>query len=343
MKTCEHFEDQFSERFDGDLAAAEQQAFDSHVKSCASCQSNWRDYQAAVGMLRVSGHATTSEELVAATMLGVDAATLPVKQPTRTLPLLFAAFIGAAAALLLAWLLLDSTANKQPDATVVERIVEVPVDRIVEVRVEVPVDRIVKVPVEVIVQVPVIVERGRLFAIDTSSLAMALGNASRELRTGMLALANASRAFSRPTAAPRPLQQPTVAHAERGSAQSEAANARPAASALRVNRTDDMLQLQTSGTIEELVPTLLAQLTTPDAELCSMIERRLTAIHEEALLDPDIGTSLAALPNPQDQRVLGGHALFGRSDATVEATSRAQLWAAWWQANSALISQSSSL
>ena len=113
-------------------------------------------------------------------------------------------------------------------------------------------------------------------------------------------------------------------------------------SALRVQRTDGRIQLQTSGPIEELVPTLLAQLETPDAELCSMIQRRLAAIHEEAAQDPNIRDQLADMPSgraiPTQER-----SLFGDPAQPVRTPSPAVAWAEWWNANSQLLVQVASL
>ncbi len=384
MSNCEHIEDLFSDRFDGELTVRDQDTFDQHLAACASCNRNWLDYQEAVAMLGTSGGKETSPELHAATLAAVDAAMIPTRQGSRKKPLLLAAFLGAAAALLLAWLVVgvfrNNALNITIDSEVVAlqpgesrsqnglllsrsnsgqltvraeaaepEVVEVPV----EVRVEIPVERIVKVPVEVRVEVPVErivevivkepvyieVDRGPWFTIDTSSLATALRDAGTRLGSGMEALAATRRAAPKNIQrSPRiPMRSP-VAKTARPPRQPSYAPG----SALRVQRTDGRIQLQTSGPIEELVPTLLAQLETPDTELCSMIQRRLAAIHEEAAQDPNIRDQLADMPSgraiPTQER-----SLFGDPARPARTPAPAVAWAEWWNANSQLLVQVASL
>jgi hypothetical protein len=386
---CEHIEDLFSDRFDGELDARDQETFEKHLATCTSCNANWLAFQEAVSMLGQSGGRETSPELAAATLAAVDAASMPSRNASQTKPLLLAAFLGAAAALLIAWLVVGMSSGSmsfdsmrsdralnitvdsgvvalQPgesrsqnglmlsrsdsgqltvraeevEAKVVEVRVEVPVDRIVEVPVEVPVEvRVpVEVPVEVIVKVPVEVRRGPLFTFDTSPLASALREASKQLGASMEALAAARHADSKALQQSpiKPMRSPLA------NRQRPPREPRVPGSTLRVNRTDGRIQLETSGTIEELVPTLLAQLETPDTELCSMIQRRLAAIHEEAAQNPNIRDGLADMPSgnaiPTQQP-----SLFGDPSRPARAPAPAVAWAQWWQANSQLLTQTASL
>jgi anti-sigma factor RsiW len=391
MSNCEHIEELFSQHFDGDLAPSEQAGFDAHVADCANCRASWHDYQSAVSALRASGHRETSNDLKVATLAAVEAAARQVQPAPRWLPLLIAAGIGAAAALLVVWLLpvspkdearadkslqvaIDSgaasdshsmallpgetrsvgdvtltrsatgnlTVRTQPSKpTVEERIVRVPVDRpvdrIVEVRVEVPVERIVEVPVEV--------RRGPLWTIDTSALATALRVASAELSAGMLALLHAPRPSQSAQSGPKgrlqarePVRSPvaSVPTASDGGIDLDDTTG----ASLRVQRSNGVTHLETSGPLEELVPTLLAQLESDDTELCSMIGRRLAAIHEEAAMDQNIRDQLTAMPDDQVTPRSTIPSLFSGRVEESEPASPALAWATWWHANKALITQS---
>lgn len=375
---CEHLEDLFSARFDGDLANHERDAFDAHMANCQTCNGAWAEFQSAVGTLRNVARSETTPELHAATLAAVAGAGPAVKpRPRRrTLQLLLAAFGGAAAAMLLAWLLfgfggkqtlaiaLDNTivalqrgethtaaglvvsrsasgelsVRALPVAPVIiDRVVEVPV----EVTVEVPVDRIVEVPVEVeVTRVP-------LFTIDTSTWVAALGKAAKELGAGMHAMAAANRAAAAarqtdpsqsgsrpPTIEPR--IAPSLAAATDDASASNGAS-------LRVRKVDGRMTLETSGTLEELVPALLAQLTTPDVELQSLIQRQLASIHELATADPSIRSQLAAMPNQRYESTDDEPELFGATKDPQPADPPAVAWAAWWHANATLIAQSPAL
>lgn len=384
MNNCEHIEDLFSDRFDGALNARDQETFDKHLATCANCNGNWIEFQAAVGMLRTSGAGETSPELRAATLAAVATALAPARNPSRTKPLLLAAFLGAAAALLLAWLVVGIDANgtdsnRAPSITVDAEVValqpgesrtqsglrlsrsnsgqwtvraETIEPKIVEVRVEVPVERIVEVPVEtpvevpveVIVEVPVFVEVDRVpwFTVDTTQLAAALRDAGKQLGSGMEALATAHRSSPGPAVgAPRNTVRSPVAQITRPPRQTQAPEARASGAALRVQRTGGRIQLETSGTIEDLVPTLLAQLETPDVELCSLIQRQLAAIHEEAARDPEIGDALADMPSGRVDTT--ERSMFGDPKRTERAAVPALAWAKWWHANSYLLTQVASL
>ncbi|MGK0302174.1 MAG: hypothetical protein ACI89X_003056, partial [Planctomycetota bacterium] len=293
VNNCEHIEDLFSDRFDGELSARDQESFDKHLVTCTSCNANWLEFQGAISMLGTSGGRETSPELAAATLAAVDAASVPARHASQAKPLVLAAFLGAAAALLIAWVVVglnsDTALNITVDSDVVAlqpgesrsqggllisrsnsgqltvRAEEIE-PKIVNVRVEVPVDRIVKVPVEVIVEVPVVVARGPWLTIDTSPLALAIREAGKQLGSSMKALVATHRAA--PQALPKSPMQPMrspLAKASRPARETGVPNG-----ALRVKRVDDRILLETSGTIEELVPTLLAQLNTPDVELRSM-------------------------------------------------------------------------
>ena len=383
MNTCEHIEGLFSDRFDGELTAPEQATFDDHLASCPTCKASWLDYQATVGLLRASGHRKTSPELHAATLAAVAAAERLPLPTRRSLPLLVSALAGAAAALLFAWLLFGNSDSGALDVTVdgaqvvalqpgesktsgsvtlwrsqsgqlslrtavvepkyIERTVEVPV----EVRVEVPVERIVEVPVETIVEVqvpapappPVEVLRGPLFTVDTAPLANALHAVSEQFAASLLELRTANRSAPPKLPTTQPARTPELAAT--GLASNAASQDEPPA--LRVSRIDGRMQIQTSGTLEELVPTLLAQLNTPDAEVHAMIERRLVAIHQEAALDPFIGDSLAAMPESQNAPLASERSWFGRRTPSQEPLSTTAAWSEWWQANRALITQTASL
>jgi len=373
---CKHIDDLCSARFDGDLQDHEREAFDAHVANCASCRENWASFQSAVGMLRNVTPRETSKELHAATLAAVDGAvtaTAP-RNEYRTRPLLLATLAGAAAASLFMWLVFGfggQPANDQQASAifmnqeivslqrgeshesggiaisrsatgelsiqalpitpqVVERIVKVPVEH----RVEVPVEVRVEVPVEV----PVEVIRGPLWSVDTAPLAAALRTASHGIGAGMQALARTRRDNTSVVRPPR--QAPQLAQTSPKPANPTLAPAPNNGAALRVLRNDGRLTLETSGSMDELVPALLAQLTTPDLELQTLIERQLAAIHEQAAADPSISDDLASMPDRIGEPIDDAASLFGRTrEATPEAPAVA--WAAWWRANSDLISQAS--
>jgi hypothetical protein len=375
VTNCEHIEDQFSDRFDGELSARDQESFNKHVADCTSCNANWLDYQEALSILATSGGRETSAELAAATIAAVDAASMPERHASQTKPLVLAALIGAAAALLIAWLAVGLTSTDALNITVdadvvalqpgeshshggvtlsrsnsgqlmvraedvepktVEVRVEVPVDRIVEVPVEVKVP--VEVPVEVIVKVPVEVQRGPWLTIDTSPLALAVREAGKQLGDSMVALAATRRAvLQAPPKSPiQPIRSPLAKTSRPRS------NSYLAGSALRVRRIDDRIVLETSGTLDEVVPSLLAQLETPDTELCSMIQRRLATIHEEAAQDPNIRNELADMPSGNAVPV-HQPSLFGDPAQPTRAPAPAVAWTQWWNANSGLLTQVASL
>lgn len=376
---CNHIDDLCSARFDGDLKDDERVAFDTHVAACASCRENWASFQSAVGMLRNVTPRETSKELHAATLAAVDGASAAGERPNehRARPLLLATFGGAAAAMLVMWFVfgLETVARNDQQTTaivmnqeivslqrgethtsggievtrsetgelsvqalpvapeVVERIVKVPVERRVEVPVEVRVEVPVEVPVEVRVEVPVEVFRGPLVSIDTAPLAAALRSAGQGIGAGIQALANTNRVNRSEQRPPR--RAPSLAQAD--PEPTPTANNR---AALRVLRTDGRLTLETSGSIDELVPALLAQLTTPDAELQTLIERQLAAIHEQAAADPAISDDLTAMPDRIGEPVDDTASLFGRT-REAEPEAPAVAWATWWRANGDLITQAS--
>jgi hypothetical protein len=371
---CERIEELFSSHFDGQLAADERTTFDTHLAGCVRCAAGWSEYRAAVEALRRCGTATTSPELQAATLAAVAQAALAGERRWRPLPLVLATLAGAAAALWFAWLLLgfgrgadpggaverslevvvaDARVVLPPGATrsvggvvlsrsaagllsvraestaptIVERIVE----RIVEKVVEVPVERVVEVPVERVVEVPV--PRGPAFTIDLGPLAAALRNFSADLTSGLLAVAAAQRAANPPTVAPHAA---VVAAAP-------VPPSLPRGASLQVWRQDGHLTLEAAGTLTELVPALLCQLSTADAELQGLIQRQLAAIHEQAAADPAIRGALADMPRPTAEPTPAAQSLFGGRRSHPDAGHPAAAWAAWWDANGSLITQSASL
>jgi hypothetical protein len=371
VMNCDQLEILFSERFDDALSATDRTAFESHLLDCSGCQAKWQEYREAVEILQTSGTTTTSSELLATTLAVVDAdakRTSAGLAKRRLLGLLIASAAGAAAALFLGWLLLDANRNDLIEITlgskqlrvqrgdhilesgvviarsedgkllvhaepaspkIVERIVEVPVEVPVEVRVEVPVDRIVEIPVETIVR------RGPLFTIETGGLAAALADASKQLSKGMQAIASARK--SAPSRPELPIAIPPAQLAQTNIDMTAFASS----ATIRIERSDGRLRLETSGTIDEIVPALLDRLDTDDFDVCALIQNRLAEIHDDASDDPNIAASLASLPIVDRTRNLSTD-LLGRITESEPKDPDSALWREWWQANQELLTATES-
>ena len=216
---------------------------------------------------------------------------------------------------------------------IVEKIVEVPVERVVEKVVQVPVDRVVEVRVE----------RGPLFAIDVTALAAALRDAGKVVGSGMLALAAAQGSSSSTQTTPTGAGAASLPTARLAAAPPAAPLPAPRGASLQVWRRDGRMTFEASGTLEELVPTLLCQLSTADTELQALIERQLAVIHEQAAADPAIRSALVAMPAPRVESTTDERSIFGGRRAPAAAEPPAVAWAAWWDANGGLITQSAGL
>ena len=110
---------------------------------------------------------------------------------------------------------------------------------------------------------------------------------------------------------------------------------------IRIERSDGRLRLETSGTIDEIVPALLDRLDTDDFDVCALIQNRLAEIHDDASDDPNIAASLASLPIVDRTRNLSTD-LLGRITESEPKDPDSALWREWWQANQELLTATES-
>ncbi len=214
------------------------------------------------------------------------------------------------------------------DATPAPEVVIREVIRTVEKRVEVP----------VMVEVERIVRRGPLIELDTAALASVftalvegLNDANRLREEELLASANVGTVDLEPA---RVENSATLARVEEDRIESENYADRYQNAAVAVRRENDSVSLATRGTLDELVPVLVAWLEDEDAEVVALVERRLESIQHRALADPAIRSQLIEPERPVEPISLVSR-LFGGDDQP--GPSWKENWNAWWKANGELV------
>ncbi|MFT5050530.1 MAG: anti-sigma factor RsiW [Chlamydiales bacterium] len=323
---CTEAQAHFSDYIEDELSARDAEFVAAHLETCGACRAGLESMRYALGDLQSLSLRPTSRAEVDAVMAAVDRAQV---KPMATswkpmLSHLAAAGLGAT----MVWISWPAETPVGPQ--IVERIVEVEVPFEVERIVEVPVPVEIPVEVERIVEVPVEVERlvrvetplqfhGDLMLSFTGAFAalaeIAVESADLEAPELPLAMSDDSRSTRSAVASP-------VRDTPR--------------SPVRVVRSGDRVSLQTRGSTEEVVPALIAMLSTEDARLQRVIEEQLENIRgmpgvpgadrarrEQAQASPNALSSFKALINGPSS-----------ADEPSDVPSSPELWRTWWDARS---------
>ncbi|MEM7201281.1 MAG: zf-HC2 domain-containing protein [Planctomycetota bacterium] len=358
--SCPSSEQAFAARFDETLTPAEAARFDQHLDGCASCHASYADYRTAIGALRSTPPRRTSPELKRNILAGVAAAAAAGQTPrhlvwgrvlARAASLAAAALLGAVLTAAWFWPTRSEPAIEPAAPQVVERIVEVerPVEvtRWVEVERLVPMERVVERVVERTVPIERVVRRGPWLSWDAAPVARAL----RGLTKGLEAAAGAyrdvhlavradlaaaeAREARRPGPAAEPMgaptAPPTAPPARLGQWRDPVARA-----SVQIRKTKDgTIRLQLRGTLDEVVPMLLAELGHADPEVAALVERRLSDFAARVAADPKVG------PRVVDPTAVAAATPVRRArEAERELDDPpppAERWTAWWAANAELV------
>ena len=321
---CAQATDLFSDHLEGELSAEESGSLEQHLEGCAVCHSSFESFRYALGDLQSLSLRETSRTEVGAIMAAVDRSSLVQGRPKRTaLTHMLAAGIGA----VLVWLFwpqevrIEERIVAQRVEVPVEVFIDVPVERLVQV--EVPVEVRVEVPIEVPVEVERVVTVAHPLQADVDRF-LAFGDVFIELAE--LAASHAeSQQRTLPDAETTPFK-PT------GAAMRVAGRSRRDLPA-RVVRTGNQVSLETRGSTSEVVPALIAMLSSNDARTRRVVEGRLESYRRE------LGGALPGSNRGEPERELTGFAKFkaqvGRPSASDEPAAKyslAESWQAWWGA-----------
>jgi hypothetical protein len=335
---CKQSESVFSQRLDGELLGAQADSFDEHLAGCEPCRVGYENFTRStrslqrVGVGYVSRHYV--DEIVAAAR--VAGAPVPVAAPppfgSRLRPVVtHAAAVLLGAALLLLFARIFRPPSVEPLS--VEPVSVEPVVHVVE-RIETRVEY---------VEVPVLVPTEPLLSMTPSEKpveARSLGEghavlAARALWALAAALDSSRALLERPSEAHEPThlvetprEEPSRESATpdglpRSTTRRPGPEDRPAVVSL--SRRGEELSLETRGTLDEVVPALIARIDDEDPEVRELVEGRLREIRAARS-----GTRSKALEAP---RIGWKRWFLGESEASKAPNPREE-WSSWWDAES---------
>jgi len=325
---CAEVEVLFSDYLENELPTQEAARVAEHLEGCGACHAGLEALRYALGDLQSLSLREAQPAEVGAIMAAVDRAqAAPIVASRRPLVThLVAAGIGA-------WLVWLAPATDTPvEPEIVERVVrvEVPVEveRIVEVPVEV--ERIVEVEVPVEVPVPVEVER----IVRVPHPLQLRATLLEEIGRAFVTLADAAA-----TKAGDPIPEAPLAVIGKPEPARVAVNfnaPETPRSAVHVVRSGDRVSLRTRGSTEQVVPALIAMLSSEDPRLRRVIEERLEGIRGEPGV-PGADQVERDLPDRSPRPLAGLKALISGSPSESDepsTPSSPELWRTWWETRS---------
>ncbi|MFT7669987.1 MAG: hypothetical protein ACI8X5_002694 [Planctomycetota bacterium] len=283
---CNETHSLFSARIDSELEIEVLAGLELHIASCLSCSSEWLEFEQSVQLLQASGVRQVSEEYVD---LIVAAATATEPQPVGfrlVLSHTAAALLGAALVLLLFWIAGEN--NREAELLQAEEPGQ-------KVAIQSPATESAPVPEPIQVEiVERIVERVEYITIEKPAPRDAsegqLAQALRFTGTAFLEMSQAIDRFEIRVITPfdeRPIVPEILAAApdEPSSLEREperiakAPQIEPHESATIAVRQDGAsLSLVTRGSLDEVVPALIAQLDDPNPRVAELVQQQLLEI-----------------------------------------------------------------
>jgi hypothetical protein len=359
---CTDVRSRFSARFDGELSAEALQTFEDHCAGCAACATDWWDFLRSTRALREVGVRPVSDEYVDSLVASVLAAEgqrrggapplLAALRNARVAPVLShasALLAGAALVLLFLWLvgppaeeagIAQSAPPAQGEAIDIELVQPQPSEPRVEI-----VERIVEKIVEKYVPLATPCTRphgGEALARSVTFFGDAflkLRDALEEDAARLVATGGAPvpelRAPREPT--------PEVEHAEPGPGRvppeldpRRFAIAEDVSATVVVQRWGEVLSLETRGSLDEVVPALIARIGDEDPKVSDMVQLRLLDIWTERT-----GRSAVEAPGVarKEERLahVGWQRWFPGDSQPEGPRDPAGEWSAWWRAEQGVI------
>lgn len=341
---CEDAQLSFSRRFDGELLSEELERHEEHCALCPTCAEAWSGFERSTRALRGLGVSPVSGDYVdsvVAVATGAPAAAHGQRRRLRPVAShLVALLAGAALVLLLLRLGVFDESRPAPEERR-ELVAEVgtspseptePVEprvEIVEPRVEIVerpvrhVEYVVLPALEVPARPDPELQRSLRF-MGESFLALCESIARQPAL-----VANAAPAVKVPVSA-APLQPLQVRLRPSLSAFVPAA-------AVAIRRHGDVLSLETHGSLDEVVPALIARIDDEDGQVGELVQRRLREIWAERT-GQDVNTAPFAVASEDEaQPRFGWRRWLDDAPAAAEAPDPAESWSRWWAEERALV------
>lgn len=349
---CESISNMFSARLDGELSATDQLAFEQHTEQCAACAERWQGFQVSIGALQGMGVRGVSDHYVDTLVAGVLGSATGSLASTgaaggRRFSLVshgLSLLLGAAAAVLIFWLgdLRESATQLPANAStqVAEALPPEPqieyVDRIEYV------EKIVE-HIEYVTR-PAASPRALRHPILEQALTFS--------GTAFVAMCDAIAALPEGETSPLEIlaaqdhesqDEHTLAAAETTTAR----NPRRRSTALPIfeyeeavviRREGARLTLETFGTLDEVVPALIAQINNEDPQISSLVQDQLRGIWS-ARTGRDWNDAPFGVEPDRGPKNTGWRRWGSRRHEADTRPDPVQEWSAWWASQGTSIAQ----